>query len=575
MTLIYMKFDFEIRRKDAAARVGNLIINGKRIETPAFMPVFNPLKPTIPMNEMKKEFGMQAIMTNAYMLLKNPELKEEALEKGIHKLLDFDGIVATDSGSYQLMVYGAVETSNKEILDFESKIGCEVGSFLDIPSPPDTYLPRAREHLQTTIERSKEAENQSFIVNAAVQGAKYPELRAESAKAIAGRFRLAAVGGIVPLMESYRYSELVDVIAATKQNLPYDTVVHAFGLGHPMIFPLATLLGCDLFDSAAYALYAAQNRYMTDYGTERLEDLEYIGCKCPVCFKHGIGIKKLYGQDLVKALARHNLHMCDSMVKKIRQAISVGRLWELVHLHSRTHPKLLQAVDALKSHGEWFSKLDPITKTRAMIYVGDESRYRGDVINSVNRMKNVSTQNTVALEPFGEVNEELLDMYPFNGVYCQGEEPPPKVRDIHKLRAIMEYQFGRGAKELLPDNIRIKRSKKTKRIRWIYEGKDMIASVRASDHFIIPHETLARRLWKKYPAPKLRIKMVDDAEVIECVKDGKSVMNKFVESIDVDLRAFDECIIVDKDDNFIGSATLTLSPVEIMDFKRGMAARTR
>ncbi|MBU0763169.1 MAG: tRNA guanosine(15) transglycosylase TgtA, partial [Candidatus Altiarchaeota archaeon] len=283
-----MDYSFEIKKKDAAGRIGKLSINGKTLETPCLLPVYNPRKPTIPVAELVKDFDTQALMTNAYMFLKDESLKDEVLEQGIHRFLSFDGVVATDSGSYQLMVYGAVDTTNQEIIEFQEKISSDIGSFLDIPSPPDTFLPRAKEHLGTTLERAREAKAAKFLVNAAVQGAKYPELRLEAAKEIGSMFKLAAIGGIVPLMESYRFPELVDVIASSKQGLPTDTVVHAFGLGHPMIFPLAALLGCDLFDSAAYALYAMDGRYLTDYGTKHLEEINHISCTCPICSRHGL-----------------------------------------------------------------------------------------------------------------------------------------------------------------------------------------------------------------------------------------------------------------------------------------------
>jgi 7-cyano-7-deazaguanine tRNA-ribosyltransferase len=179
------------------------------------------------------------------------------------------------------------------------------------------------------------------------------------------------------------------------------------------------------------------------------------------------------------------------------------------------------------------------------------------------------------LEPFGQVNEEVLDMYPFNGVHSMTEEPKPKVRDMAKLKAIMEYQFGNGAGELLPNGIKVKKSKNTRRIRWLYEGKDMLASVRASDHFIIPHDKLALRLKDKFPSPKLRVILSDDKEATKCVMDGKSVMCKFVADADPELRAGDECLVVDRKDEFIRCGTMMLSPREIRDFKRGMAVRTR
>jgi 7-cyano-7-deazaguanine tRNA-ribosyltransferase len=570
-----MDFRFDIRRKDAAGRIGRLDVNGKEIETPALMPVYNPSREVISVKELRDEFGCRAIMANSYMLLRSDELKERALAEGIHKLIGFDGVIATDSGSYQLMVYGAVETTNREIIDFQERIGSDIGSFLDIPTLPDTYKPRAKEQLKTTLERAKEAKDAKFAVNAAIQGGKYPDLRAEAAREISKDFSLVAIGGIVPLMEAYRLKELVNVIAAAKQNMPHDRVVHAFGLGHPMVFPMAALLGCDLFDSAAYVLYALDGRYMTDYGTVHVDELEYVSCRCPVCSEHGLKLKRLYGDDKVKAIARHNLHASYAMIDRVKQAICEGSLWELALLEARAHPAMMAALDAIMEHSEWIAKLDPITKDTQFYYTGAESERRSEVLNAKARMSRVSTKNTMDLPPFGQVNEELLDVYPFNGVHSMIDDVKPKVRDMAKLRAIMEYQFGQGAGALLPDNLKIKKSRNTKRIRWLYEGGELIASVRASDHFIIPHDRLAMKLKDMFPAPKLRVVMKDDEDALKYVRDGKSAMCKFVKEADPELRCGDECLVVDEKDNYIRCGTLMLSPTEIGEFRRGMAARMR
>ena len=119
----------------------------------------------------------------------------------------------------------------------------------------------------------------------------------------------------------------------------------------------------------------------------------------------------------------------------------------------------------------------------------------------------------------------------------------------------------------------MKKSRKTKRLRWLYKGKDMIASIRASDHLIIPKKYLAEKLLEKNPSPKLRVVVNEDAA--EFVADGKSVFAKFVTDIDPELRAGDEVFIVDKDDRFLRSGTLVLSPREVMAFGRGVAVRTR
>ncbi len=71
-------------------------------------------------------------------------------------------------------------------------------------------------------------------------------------------FTFCPIGAVVPLMESYRYRDLVSVVMAAKQTLTPSACVHLFGAGHPSMFALATAMGCDLFDSAAYALSAKE-----------------------------------------------------------------------------------------------------------------------------------------------------------------------------------------------------------------------------------------------------------------------------------------------------------------------------
>lgn len=567
------EFCFEIKTKDIAGRIGLLQVNGKRVETPALMPVYNINKQVIPMDELAARFKTNIVMTNAYTLLKNEELREKAVEVGIHRLLGCDGVVATDSGSYQLMVYGSVNTTNREILDFQGKIGSDIGSFLDIPTLPDAFKPRAAEQLDETLRRSIDALDVGFTVNAGIQGGKYLDLRKKAAEDIGKKFELVAVGGIVPLMESYRYQELVDIIATVKENLPLNRVVHAFGLGHPMVFSIAAALGCDLFDSAAYALYAQNDRYLTAEGTKRLGELEYLPCSCPVCSRYGSGLRELDGEERVGMLARHNLYASLEELNNVKQAIKENSLWELVAMRCRSHPRLLEGFNRMLDHNAWLASIDLITKKSAFYVTGPESERRTEVLNVRRRMPNVASSCRVDVPVFGSVPAELLDAYPFNSlVEDYGRQ---RVRDLDKVRALMDYQFGEGAGALIPASARIKRSRATQRIRWLYEGREMIASVRASDHFILPHEKLAVRLKERFERPKLRVVLTDDPDAVGFVRGGKSVMCKFVAGVDPELRAGDECIVVDKDDNFVNSGALMLSPKEVLDFKRGMAVRTR
>lgn len=568
---------FDVRAKDLAGRIGRLELDGVSVETPLLMPVFNIGSPTVSVDELRDLFDVRVLMTNSYMLLKDEVLKEKVLKDGIHETLGFDGLIATDSGSYQLMNYGYVETSNKEIIRFQEDIGSDIASFLDIPSVPDTFKPRAKTQLEETLKRSVEAQEAKFLVNAGVQGGKYLDLRKKAAESIGARFPLVAVGGIVPLMSSYRFSELVDILATVRQNMPADRVVHAFGLGHPMLFSLAVALGCDLFDSASYALFAKDDRYLTVEGTIKLGDMRYNSCTCPVCTEHGMRIKNLVGDDRVHALALHNLHVCFAEMRAVKQSIMSGRLFEHVAKRCRAHPEMMRALETMVKHAGWISGLDMVTKKSAMFYTGAEMNGRPEVLNAKKRLERVESDRLIPLMPFGEVPVELLDIYPFNQcIHPENKgEYSYKVSDLDKLRAIADYQFGSGAGGLIPDNVRVKKSRKTRRIRYVYHKKNLYFTVRASDHFILPKTLYADDLMEGLKAPRLRVVLADDPAVVDCVEDGKSVFAKFVESVDPDLRAGDECLVVDKNDDLIRVGTMHLSPGEIRDFSHGMAVRVR
>lgn len=566
---------FELKAKDLAGRLGKLTINNKTVDTPLLMPVYNPNKPLLSVDDLKNLFGVKALMTNAYILLRNQELREKAEADGIHKLLGFDGLVATDSGSFQLMSYGSVSTTNSEIIGFQEKIGSDIGSFLDVPTLPDAYKPRAVDDLDETLKRAEEAKDADFVVNAGIQGSTYVDLRAKAAKVLGKKFRLCAVGGIVRLMEEYRFSDLVDIIAAVKKNLPSDRVVHAFGLGHPMVFSFAVALGCDLFDSAAYALYAQDGRYMTEYGTRRLDELDFLPCSCPVCSRYGMELKAMSAEEKTRNLALHNLYVTFEELNRVKQAIKEGSLWNLLALRSRTHPSLFAALMRLRRYVKWIARLDSITKHTQVYYSGSDTSFRPEVLNARKRLKRVSSTQKTYLPPFGFVPVALFDIYPFGGfvpVICE-KELSLEVSDLDKLRAIMEYQFGEGAGKLIGDGFRIKRSRSTQRIRWIYKGSELIASVRASDHFIIPHRYLAERLKEKFAFPRLRVVVEDDA--VPFVSEGKSVFAKFVALVDKSLNAGDEVLVVSKNDDLLGVGTLVLSPKEALEFERGPAVKMR
>ena len=103
--------------------------------------------------------------------------------------------------------------TNEEILRFQRDIGSDIGTPVDLPTPPDAGRERAAEELATTKARLEAAEDVDvgeMLVNAPVQGSTYPDLRQEAAEHAYGTsLDVFPVGAVVPLMNGYRYAEMV------------------------------------------------------------------------------------------------------------------------------------------------------------------------------------------------------------------------------------------------------------------------------------------------------------------------------------------------------------------------------
>ncbi|MBQ3735577.1 MAG: tRNA guanosine(15) transglycosylase TgtA [Candidatus Methanomethylophilaceae archaeon] len=371
---------FEIVRRDGLARIGRFQTRAGVLETPALLPVVNPKIFTVTPRELYDEFGFRALITNSYIIKNTPGLKERALEEGLHKLLDFEGTVMTDSGTFQSHMYGEVEVTNEEMVQFQKDIGSDIGTVLDIFTEPYWTKEQTAKSIETTLERMQVACDMKgdMMINGVVQGSVYQDLREDCARRMASMdVDVHPIGGVVPLMEQYRYSELVDVVISSKKGLNPNRPVHLFGAGHPMVLALAALMGCDLFDSASYAKFARDDRMMFIDGTYRLAYMQALDCNCPACRGHTIeSLRKLTRDQRTKIIARHNLYQITSELSLVRRYIREGRLWELAEMRCRGHPALLDGLRRLKEHTAFLERTEPISRDGAMFYTGSETRGR-------------------------------------------------------------------------------------------------------------------------------------------------------------------------------------------------------
>ncbi|MFB6096874.1 MAG: tRNA guanosine(15) transglycosylase TgtA [Haloferacaceae archaeon] len=376
-----MRDHFELRVTDAAGRIGELAVPraGVTVETPALLPVINPNVLTVEPERLASEFGAEILITNSYIIRKTEHLRQRALSEGLHEMLGFDGAIMTDSGSFQLAEYGEITVTTDEILAFQHDIGSDIGTPVDIPTPPDVSRERAEEELAETEIALSEAEDLDLgemLVNAPVQGSTYPDLRREAAEHAAGTdLDVFPIGAVVPLMEEYRFDDVIETVVAAKQGLGPAAPVHLFGAGHPMMFALAVAAGCDLFDSAAYALYARDDRYLTVRGTRHLDDLHYFPCSCPVCTATDPDeVRERDDRERERLLGEHNLHVSFAELRRVKQAIRAGNLLELVEARARSHPAVLDGYRALLDHADWLEESDPATGSTFFYLSGDSAR---------------------------------------------------------------------------------------------------------------------------------------------------------------------------------------------------------
>ena len=376
-------FSFEVRNRDLLARIGKLGTKSGVVETPVYLPVINPSKQQVTPRELREVFKCEALITNAYILRK--QFGEKPIQEGLRRFLGFPGVIMTDSGAYQTLVYGDVKISPDEIIRYQEEIEADIATILDVPTGWGVSKDHAQNTVNETLKRAKELEALKMREDIAwvgpIQGGRYIDLVAFSARETGKLpFQIHALGSPTRVMEQYLFDLLVDMILTSKMNLPLNRPLHLFGAGHPLMFSLAVAMGCDLFDSAAYSIYAKENRYMTEYRTFRLSELEYLPCSCSVCTSSDLkDLREMPDEDREEALARHNLHVCFSEMRKIKQSIVEGRLWEYVEMRATGHPSLLQALKKLRGYSDYIEQHSPVSKRKGIFYLGPVGLSRPEV----------------------------------------------------------------------------------------------------------------------------------------------------------------------------------------------------
>ncbi|WP_427339075.1 tRNA guanosine(34) transglycosylase Tgt [Caloranaerobacter sp. DY30410] len=355
-----VKYELIKESTECKARLGKLHTPHGIIETPIFMPVGTRATVKTMTPEELKDLGAQIILSNTYHLYLRPghELIKEA--GGLHKFMNWDRPILTDSGGFQVFSLGDLRKITEEGVEFRSHIdgsrhfispeksieiqnalGSDIIMAFDecAPYPSDRdYVKHSLERTTRWAKRCKEAHRNpdTQALFGIVQGGVYRDLREQSAKEIVDLdFPGYAIGG---LSVGEPKELMYEVLDYTVPLLPKNKPRYLMGVGSPDCLFEGVIRGIDMFDCVLPTRIARNGTVMTSHGKVVIRNAKYARdfgkldpeCDCYTCrnysrayIRHLFNVNEILGARLTTI---HNLYFLLKLMENIRLAIKEDRL---------------------------------------------------------------------------------------------------------------------------------------------------------------------------------------------------------------------------------------------------------
>lgn len=352
--ILCMKFDVIKTSTKSLARLGHLNTPHSFIETPVFMPVGTQATVKTMTPEELKDIGANIILSNTYHLYLRPghDLVKEA--GGLHKFMNWDKSILTDSGGFQVFSLADFREIKEEGVTFRSHIdgslhfigpetsieiqnalGADIIMAFDecIPYPATyEYVKNSVDRTTRWAERCQKAHNNSAqTLFGIVQGGVFSQLRQKSAKDLVSLdFKGYAVGG---LSVGETKKEMYTVLDHTVPILPEDRPRYLMGVGAPDDIFEGVLRGIDMFDCVLPTRIARNGTVYTRTGKLTVRNAKYARdfspldpeCNCYVCknytrayIRHLINVNEVLG---IRLTTIHNLNFLLNIMGEIREAV--------------------------------------------------------------------------------------------------------------------------------------------------------------------------------------------------------------------------------------------------------------
>ena len=357
-----LKFILEKKDKSDKARAGKIILPHGEVETPVFMPVGTAATVKSMKPEDVERLGAEIILSNTYHLYLRPGSKIIRDAGGLHKFMNWNRPILTDSGGFQVFSLGEMRKITEQGVEFRSfidgskhkltpeksiEVQCDLGSDIMMAFDECTPYPADRDYVKNSLERTtrwlkrcikaqQDTEKQALF--GIMQGGMYRDLREESARQIVDLDLPGyAIGG---LSVGEPKEVMCEVLDYAVDFLPENKPRYLMGVGTPDYIFEGIQRGIDMFDCVLPTRIARNGTAMTSIGRVNIKNAKYERdfepldreCDCYTCRNYS----KSYLRHLFKAneilssilLSTHNLHFLVKMTKNIRKAILEDRFFE-------------------------------------------------------------------------------------------------------------------------------------------------------------------------------------------------------------------------------------------------------
>ena len=354
------RFQFNINATDGRARTGVINTPKGEIRTPAFMPVGTAATVKAMMPENVRATGADILLGNTYHLMLRPGAERVHNLGGLHKFMNWQGPILTDSGGYQVMSLTDLRKLTEEGVKFKSHIdgslhnltpeysmeiqrllGSDIVMSFDECTPFPATEKQAKSSMDLSMrwaQRSRDAfgDRPGYALFGIQQGSTFKDMRAESAEKLTKiGFDGYAVGG---LAVGEGQDLMFEVLEYAPNQVPKDKPRYLMGVGKPDDIVGAVQRGIDMFDCVLPSRSGRTGQALTRRGAINMRNSRHRDdqrpldetCECPCCKNYS----RAYIHHVHKAgeiissmlLTWHNLHYYQILMSELRDAIATNSL---------------------------------------------------------------------------------------------------------------------------------------------------------------------------------------------------------------------------------------------------------